>query len=111
MLTPQSPARLTLHWPDLAGFLQQHPNACLVDVREAPEFQVSGPLHCGQHIAQNLPLGACSAKQLETFFAAKEPVVFFCRSGNRSLKAAQWLSGLGHPHVQHLHGGLALRFV
>jgi cysteine desulfurase len=111
MPTPQSPARLTLHWHDLAGFLQQHPNAHLVDVREVPEFQVSGPLHSGQHIAHNLPLGACSAKQFETLFAAKEPVVFFCRSGNRSLKAAQWLSGLGHPHVQHLHGGLALRFV
>jgi len=32
-----------------------------------------------------------------------------CRSGNRSLKVAQWLHSQGHTAVCHVHGGLALR--
>ena len=36
------------------------------------------------------------------------PLLFFCRSGNRSLKAVQCLQGLGRERVWHLAGGLAL---
>jgi rhodanese-related sulfurtransferase len=35
--------------------------------------------------------------------------VFVCRSGNRSLKAAQWLQAQGHTKVRHIQGGLASR--
>ena len=35
--------------------------------------------------------------------------VLVCRSGKRSLKAAQWLRSQGYTQVRHLHGGLALR--
>jgi rhodanese-related sulfurtransferase len=40
--------------------------------------------------------------------ATHTPLVFFCRSGNRSMKAAQLLRRLGHQQAYSLNGGLAL---
>ena len=37
------------------------------------------------------------------------PIFLICRSGKRSLKAAQWLRSQGFAQVRHVHGGLALR--
>jgi rhodanese-related sulfurtransferase len=34
--------------------------------------------------------------------------VFFCRSGNRSARAASYLRELGYDNALHLGGGLAL---
>jgi rhodanese-related sulfurtransferase len=39
---------------------------------------------------------------------AETPVLFFCRSGNRSLQAARALRRLGHGQAWSLSGGLAL---
>jgi rhodanese-related sulfurtransferase len=36
------------------------------------------------------------------------PLVFFCRSGNRSTRAAQCLRRLGYAQAYDLAGGLAL---
>jgi rhodanese-related sulfurtransferase len=43
-----------------------------------------------------------------TALPAETPVVFFCRSGNRSAQAAQALRRLGHEQAWSLSGGLAL---
>jgi cysteine desulfurase len=39
---------------------------------------------------------------------AETPVLFFCRSGNRSTQAAKALRRLGHVRAWSLAGGLAL---
>ena len=39
---------------------------------------------------------------------SQSPLVFFCRSGNRSMKAVQCLRRLGHQQAYSLTGGLAL---
>jgi len=39
---------------------------------------------------------------------ARTPVVFYCRSGNRSAQAANALRRLGHDQSWSLAGGLAL---
>jgi rhodanese-related sulfurtransferase len=90
----------------LAQFLQQHPGTLLVDVREACEHAVGAPILHGRP-ARNLPLSQLAA-HAATLAAEAQPLVFFCRAGNRSARAAQLLQSLGHPDVRHLAGGLAL---
>jgi rhodanese-related sulfurtransferase len=40
--------------------------------------------------------------------AESRPLVFICRSGNRSARAAQALHRAGYAQAWHLAGGLAL---
>jgi len=102
----QDAAAFALQWGELDAFLNAHPTARLVDVREAMEHEASQGIQHGAWSAVSAPLSAL-ASQWGQYSAA--PVVLVCRSGNRSLKAAQWLRAQGHANVRHLHGGLALR--
>jgi rhodanese-related sulfurtransferase len=94
--------------PDsLARFLRTHEDALLVDVREAEEAAV-GVQGLHGRAALNVPLSRL-AEHLEHFLAAPQrPLVFFCRSGNRSAKAAQCLRRAGHAEAWTLAGGIAL---
>jgi cysteine desulfurase len=94
-------ADLHLAAADLATFLAAHPDAVLVDVREAFEHAAA------QSEAINVPLGRL-AQQIPAWLARPVPLVFFCRAGNRSLRAAQCLRDLGHPMAWSLSGGVAL---
>ena len=90
----------------LARLLQAHPDAVLVDVREAYEQAACIP---GGRSAQRVPLS-----RLASFVPAwlaqapQAPLVFFCRSGNRSAKAAACLRRLGYRNAFSLSGGIAL---
>jgi|GEM_PF-286580 len=86
--------------------LSQHVDECeLVDVREVDEF--NGPL---SHIegAALVTLGA----QLDAYLKKRSqdvlgvPLVFICRSGARSLKAAIQAQALGISSVVNLKGGM-----
>ncbi|WP_373889645.1 aminotransferase class V-fold PLP-dependent enzyme [Massilia sp. MB5] len=91
----------------LAAFLQSNPNVLLVDVREAYEHAASagGP---GGRAALNIPLSRL-AQQIEAWqHNPSQPLVFFCRSGNRSAKAVHCLRRLGHTQCWHLAGGMAM---
>jgi cysteine sulfinate desulfinase/cysteine desulfurase-like protein/rhodanese-related sulfurtransferase len=94
--------------PDsLARFLRTHEDALLVDVREAEEAAVDAKGLHGRTVL-NVPLSRL-AEHLEHFLAAPQrPLVFFCRSGNRSAKAAQCLRRAGHAEAWTLAGGIAL---
>ncbi len=100
---------MTLYWNELDAFLSTHPHARLVDVREAAEHQASCGIQYGALTAVSLPLSAIATLPPAWTESPLAPVVLVCRSGKRSLKAAQWLRSQGHAHVRHLHGGLALR--
>jgi cysteine desulfurase len=98
-----------LDWAGLADYLQSHPQAQLVDVREAHEHLAAGGLVVDGQSADNAPLSELQ-QRLGTWLAQRQrPVVFVCRSGKRSLQAALALQGQGHPQVLHVAGGLALR--
>jgi rhodanese-related sulfurtransferase len=105
----QEAAAFTLQWRELDAFLRAHPDARLVDVREAAEHQASQGIRQGAWVASSLPLSAFGRLPFATPELAKAPVVVVCRSGNRSLKAAHWLRRLGHQNVRHVQGGLAMR--
>jgi cysteine desulfurase len=58
--------------------------------------------------AQALPLSRLAEHLGHLLAAPQRPLVFVCRSGNRSARAALCLQRLGHPSVWSLAGGLAL---
>jgi cysteine desulfurase len=95
----------------LPSLLRAHPGALLVDVREPYEQRLGGA-----PVLNGLPLD-CQAVPLSAMLDAlpgwmalppQTPVVFFCRSGNRSAQAARALRRLGHVQAFSLAGGLAL---
>ncbi len=104
-------AALTLQWSELDVFLAAHPTACLVDVREATEHLASHGIQYGAWAAINLPLSTLTTDPpaWTQRTCAASPLVLVCRSGKRSLQAAQWLHTQGQVQVRHVHGGLALR--
>ena len=82
----------------------------LVDVREPYEQQLgSAPGLEGDDRVQAGPLsGRLNGLPQWLALPAETPVVFYCRSGNRSDQAARALRRLGHHQAFSLAGGLAL---
>ena len=97
-----------LDWIELEQVLATHPNALLVDVREAYEFAAAPPVCSGGRTAVNLPLTDLEREVPQWLTAQGQPVVFFCRSGNRSQQALLAMQRQGHSFCHHLAGGLAL---
>lgn len=106
-------APLALAGAALADFLRQYPQALLVDVRESYEAAAGGapgaPLGAdGAHGVLSVPLSRLPGYLDGWLRAHTAPLVFFCRSGNRSQKAAACLRRLGHRHAYSVNGGMAL---
>lgn len=59
----------------------------LIDVRESLELEMDGAIDG----AQNIPLGEVEERK-EEILSVEGPVVLFCRSGNRSGKALEFLT-------------------
>ncbi len=96
-----------LAWGELCTFISEHPDTCVVDVRESYEHLAGTPLNLGPQVV-NVPLD-CLDQYLAGWMAEPaRPMVFFCRTGNRSHTAAQALLRHGHAQIHHLAGGLAL---
>jgi len=93
---------------ELGDFFDRHPDALLVDVREAHEHAAAGaPLSIGGRTARSVPLSQLAGSVEQWLAAPSSPLVFFCRSGNRSGKAVASLRALGHASAWHLAGGIA----
>jgi rhodanese-related sulfurtransferase len=73
----------------------------LLDVREAAEraeFNIGGT---------HLPLGQILTMQIDEIEDLKnEPVICYCRSGNRSMQASLMLETFGFTNVCNLTGGM-----
>ena len=65
-------------------------NYALIDVREPMELEMDGNIDG----AINIPLGEVEDRQDE-ILSIEKPVVLFCRSGNRSGKALDFLESQG----------------
>jgi len=91
----------------LDAFLAEHPQACLVDVREPYEHAMPLPDRLAHLEVQAVPM-SCLGNAVTDWLAAPRPLLFFCRSGNRSRQAAQALAAMGHAESWSLAGGLAL---
>ena len=92
----------------LGDFLLTHPDARLVDVREGHEHAVGGAQAWHGRSAESVPLSRLPHKVAEWLRGEQRPLVFFCRSGNRSARAAHCLHRLGYQNAWHVAGGVAL---
>jgi rhodanese-related sulfurtransferase len=94
----------------LHDLLQAGAGLVLVDVREPYEQRMSSTPDLGPDVRyQAVPMSRL-LNALPGWLAlpAETPVLFFCRSGNRSAQAAKALRRLGHVRAWSLAGGLAL---
>lgn len=91
----------------LEKFMESHPGALLIDVREPFEHVAAGALSWHGRQAHSVPLSRL-ADRLGTWLRSEQrPLVFFCRSGGRSAKAAQCLHRLGYRNAWHVAGSLS----
>lgn len=94
---------------DLQEFLQQNPDALLLDVREPEEFRA---MHIRNSV--NVPRGilesACEYDYEDTVpelvEARNKDIVVVCRSGKRSALAADTMRLLGYSRARSLKTGL-----
>ncbi|OON59979.1 cysteine desulfurase [Massilia sp. KIM] len=104
---PQDETGMELDAGAALRLLEQHPDAIVVDVRDLREHG-AGEARLHGRAAHNVPL-ARLAEHAPHFIAQDgRPLLFVCRSGARSLRAARTLRRLGHAHTWCLAGGLAL---
>lgn len=73
----------------------------LVDVRESFEVEA-----CAYELPAVLHLPYGQLKQRLHELPADKPLLFACKSGKRSLRAAAYLAFKGHPEVANLAGGI-----
>ena len=95
--------RTSLGVPEVtAAWVRDHQQeARLVDVREPEELE--GPLGAIEG-AELVPLGGLAETARD--WDREEPLVLFCRSGNRSGKAALALEELGFKRLASMRGGM-----
>jgi len=94
--------------PDaLDAFLRLHADALLVDVREPSEC-AAGACRLHGRDALVVPLSRLAEHLPHLLAAPARPLVFVCRSGNRSARAALALQRAGHAQAWTLAGGIAL---
>lgn len=73
----------------------------IIDVRETDEFaEISSPL------AENYPLSTFDAGVFANNLDRRSQLYMLCRSGKRSLKAAQLLETAGFESVYNIEGGM-----
>ncbi len=91
----------------LASFLDAHPDAQLIDVREAYEHVAAAAGAWRGRKTHSVPLSRL-ADRLGTWLSGeRRPLVFFCRTGGRSARAAECLQRLGYQEAWHVVGGLS----
>ena len=88
--------------------LHAHPDAVLVDVREDFEHAAADAPAWGDRPVLSVPLSRLAGTLPGWLRGSRPPLVFFCRSGNRSARAVHCLQRLGYASSFHLSGGLAL---
>jgi adenylyltransferase/sulfurtransferase len=73
----------------------------LLDVREPHELDI-----CKLPYTHHIPLGELQFKFSDLDALKSKETVVYCRSGNRSQRAAMFLEDLGFTNVHNLEGGV-----
>jgi cysteine desulfurase len=95
----------------LQALLQSHPDLLFVDVREPYEQRLGrAPEMVAPHVRHQAIALSQLLQALPDWLSLPmlTPIVFYCRSGNRSAQATDALRRLGHDRAWSLAGGLAL---
>jgi rhodanese-related sulfurtransferase len=95
--------------PEEAWYLFAHGDALLVDVRTAEELQTVGYVPDSIHIAwatgNSLERNPNFMRELESRVNRQDAILFLCRSGRRSVAAAEAASRLGFRNVYNVTEG------
>lgn len=86
---------------ELAEFRENHPNAVIIDVREAWEHEI-----VALDDALLLPLGSVALRAEEELPDRAAPIIVYCHHGIRSLQACAVLNALGYGPLYNLSGGI-----
>ena len=90
-------------------FMQEHPDAVLIDCRSEMEFLFVGHPVGAHHVAWNeLPdweINPHFVGQVKKVASMHRPVVLICRSGHRSLDAGVALEKAGFAEVYNVQDG------
>ena len=78
-----------------------HPDFLLIDVREVDEWQ-AGHIQKAIHI----PLASLESLIHQTATSLDQPIFLQCKSGGRSMQAAQKLQRLGYTKLFNVDGGI-----
>jgi len=81
--------------------LMDNENLLILDTREDSEFS-AGHIKGAMHI----PVSQIKKRINELEKYKSQPVLLYCRSGNRSNQTGKMLSGAGFDNVQNLAGGM-----
>lgn len=94
---------------DLQDEIKQNKNLILLDIRELYEFEMMHIQHA-LHVPRGVLEGACCWNYDETIpalaNARTQNIVLVCRSGNRSVLAAQSMQQMGFTQVRSLKMGI-----
>ena len=94
---------------DVPGFLEAHPDALLLDIRERDEFaraRIPGALNVPRGILESAAEWDSAETEPALVTARTRPVVIICRSGNRSAFAAETLAQMGFVDVRSVKLGV-----
>jgi rhodanese-related sulfurtransferase len=95
--------------PEEAWYLFAHGDALLVDVRTVEELQTVGYVPDSIHIAwatgYTLEKNPNFMRELESKVSRQDAILFLCRSGRRSVAAAEAASRLGFRNVFNVTEG------
>ncbi len=94
----------TLTADNAHAYLADHPEALVLDVREAAEWNDDVGHIAG---ARQIPLGDLERRMSEIEDWKGKPIIVVCRTGARSQGAADQLRAAGFKLVLNLEGGLS----
>ncbi len=86
---------------ELKALIDSDPKLCLIDVRETEEWQ-EGRIPGAIHIPKDSITTLIKSKVTDI----TQPIYLHCRSGMRSLFAAQCLLDMGYQQVYSVDGGI-----
>lgn len=93
---------LKISFEEAKQLLDSEDNIVMVDVREESEYITGHAIG-----AELMPMSEISEQLAEDIIGAKStPVIVYCRTGRRSMKAAKLLSDWGYENIYDV-GGLA----
>lgn len=90
-----------LYLSELEGFIENHPSALLLDVRQPYEFA-----EFALHNAKLIPLNELAIQIYEIEIHKNTPVVVYCKAGVRSVYACNILYEFGFTDLYNLADGV-----
>ncbi len=95
--------------PETWGFLQQNPEAKLIDIRSSMEFLFIGHptncIHIGWMEEPDWDINPNFVEEIKAIQNDNCPIVMLCRSGNRSEQAGEQLLEAGLTNIYHVTDG------